>query len=192
MELCQPLSCLILTLTDSHRGQILLPGFLLVVELPLLRGCDTRRSEQVRTVLVRARWGPAARLVGAHESQTTRLVLQARFGGSGCASPSSAAGCSRTRRGVSAKAACDSPAGIGALQYRMDLLAGYKSFGHGDNFPYVEYEGRTTFREFGDGSVLALDTDTGQWMAPSQWDVRHSVRTTSNSATGVWRLLTSI
>src|SRR5205823_4493698 len=81
MELCQPLSCPILALTDSHRGQILLPGFLLVVELPLLRGCDTRRSEQVRTVLVRARWGPAARLVGAHESQTTRLVLQAGSAG---------------------------------------------------------------------------------------------------------------
>lgn len=40
------------------------------------------------------------------------------------------------------------------------------------HFPYVEYEGRTTFREFGDGSVLALDTDTGQWMVPSQWDIR--------------------
>ena len=60
------------------------------------------------------------------------------------------------------------------------------------HFPYVEYADRTTFREFGDGSVLALDTDTGQWMAPSQWDVRHSVRTTSSSATGAWRLLTSI
>ena len=49
------------------------------------------------------------------------------------------------------------------------------------HFPYVEYEGRTKFREFGDGSVLALDTDTGQWMAPWQWDMRHPVRTTSRN-----------
>src|SRR5947209_20416107 len=46
------------------------------------------------------------------------------------------------------------------------------------HFPYVEYEDRTTFREFGDGSVLALDTDTGHWMAPWQWDMRHPVLTT--------------
>ena len=60
------------------------------------------------------------------------------------------------------------------------------------HFPYVEYEDRTTFRESSDGSVLSLDTDSGQWMVPWQWDMRHSARTTSSSATAAPRLLTSI
>ena len=39
------------------------------------------------------------------------------------------------------------------------------------HFPYLEYEGTTTFREFADGSVLALDAATGKWMAPWRWDM---------------------
>jgi hypothetical protein len=39
------------------------------------------------------------------------------------------------------------------------------------HFAHLEYEGRTTFREFADGSVLALDTATGKWMALRRWDM---------------------